>query len=65
MNSVIKAGASHQITDRAPPCPHHNIMTSKCWLNLVEYREGIAYDGKVMVGLSVPYCELFAGKSPI
>ena len=42
MNPLIEAGASHQITNRAPPCQRHNIMKSNHWLNFVEHREEIA-----------------------
>ena len=49
MDPVSKPGFSHQITNRAPLCPHHNIMKSNRRLHLAEYREEIAKDGELMV----------------
>ncbi len=49
LNPVSKAGASHQITNRAPLCPHHNIMKSNKRLHLAEYREQIQQDGELLV----------------
>ena len=41
LNPVSKAGTSHQITNRAPLCPRHNVMKSNKRLHLAEYRETI------------------------
>ena len=49
LNPVSKAGASHQIVNRAPLCPYHNIMKSNHRLHLAEYREEIAKNGEMMV----------------
>ena len=49
LNPVSKAGTSHQITNRAPLCPYHNIMKSNHRLHLAEYREEIAKNGELMV----------------
>ncbi len=49
MDPVSKPGFSHQITNRAPLCPHHNIMKSNRRLHLAEYREQIAKNGEMMV----------------
>lgn len=49
LNPVSKAGASHQITNRAPLCPYHNIVKSNRRLHLAEYREEIAGNGELMV----------------
>ena len=49
MDPVSRPGFSHQITNRAPLCPHHNIMKSNRRLHLAEYREQIARDGELMV----------------
>lgn len=49
LNPVSKAGTSHQITNRAPLCPYHNIMKSNHRLHLAEYREKIVEDGEMMV----------------
>ncbi len=49
MDPVSRPGFSHQITNRAPLCPHHNIMKSNRRLHLAEYREQIAKDGELMV----------------
>ena len=49
LNPVSKAGTSHQITNRAPLCPYHNIMKSNHRLHLAEYREEIARNGELMV----------------
>ncbi len=49
MDPVSKPGFSHQITNRAPLCPHHNIMKSNRRLHLAEYREQIAKDGELIV----------------
>ncbi len=49
LNPVSKAGASHQIVNRAPLCPYHNIMKSNHRLHLAEYREEIAKNDKMMV----------------
>ena len=49
LNPVSKAGASHQIVNRAPLCPYHNIMKSNHRLHLAEYREEITKNGEMMV----------------
>ena len=49
MDPVSRPGFSHQITNRAPLCPHHNIMKSNRRLHLADYREQIARDGELMV----------------
>ena len=49
MDPVSRPGFSHQITNRAPLCPHHNIMKSNRRLHLAEYREQIAKVGELMV----------------
>ena len=49
LNPVSKAGTSHQITNRAPLCPYHNIKKSNQRLHLAEYREQIAHAGELMV----------------
>ena len=49
LNPVSKAGTSHQITNRAPLCPRHNVMKSNKRLHLAEYRETIKKDGQLMV----------------
>ena len=49
LNPVSKAGASHQITNRAPLCPYHNIVKSNRRLHLAEYREEIARNDELMV----------------
>ena len=49
LNPVSKAGTSHQIVNRAPLCPHHNIVKSNHRLHLAEYREAIAKNGELMV----------------
>ena len=41
-NPLSNTGTSHQITNRAPLCPYHNIKTSNHRLHLAEYRETIA-----------------------
>ena len=46
---MSKAGTSHQIVNRAPLCPYHNIMKSNHRLHLAEYREEIAKNGEMMV----------------
>ena len=49
LNPVSKAGTSHQITNRAPLCPYHNIKKSNHRLHLAEYREKIQEDDEMMV----------------
>ena len=49
LNPVSKEGTSHQITNRAPLCPYHNIKKSNHRLHLAEYREKIEQDGDLMV----------------
>ena len=49
LNPLSKAGTSHQITNRAPLCPYHNIKKSNHRLHLAEYRETIADAGELMV----------------
>ena len=44
-----KAGTSHQITNRAPLCPYHNIKKSNHRLHLDDYREKIQQDDEMMV----------------
>ncbi len=44
-----KDGTSDQIVNRAPLCPHHNIVKSNHRLHLAEYREEIAERGEMMV----------------
>jgi len=49
LNPLSKAGTSHQIVNRAPLCPYHNIKKSNHRLHLAEYRETIADAGELMV----------------
>ena len=49
LNPVSKEGTSHQITNRAPLCPYHNIKKSNHRMHLAEYREKIREDGELMV----------------
>ena len=49
LNPVSKTGTSHQIINRAPLCPHHNIVKSNRRLHLADYREEIAKNGEMMV----------------
>ena len=49
LNPVSNAGASHQIVNRAPLCPYHNIMKSNHRLHLAEYRDEIAENGEMIV----------------
>ena len=49
LDLVSKAGARHQIVNRALLCPYHNIMKSNHRLRLAEYREEIAKTGELMV----------------
>ena len=49
LNPVSKQGTSHQIVNRAPLCPYHNIMKSNKRLHLAEYRDEIAKAGEMMV----------------
>ena len=44
-----KAGTSHQIINRAPLCPYHNIKKSNHRMHLAEYREKIQEDDEMMV----------------
>ena len=44
-----KDGTSDQIVNRAPLCPHYNIVKSNRRLHLAEYREEIAEKGEMMV----------------
>ena len=50
VNPESKEGTSHQITNRAPLCPHHNIMKSNRRIHLAEYREAIKKNGELLVG---------------
>ena len=49
LEPVSKAGTSHQITNRAPLRPYHNIMKSNHRLHLAEYRDQIQSRGELMV----------------
>ena len=49
LNPVSKDGTSHQIVNRAPLCPYHNIKKSNHRLHLAEYREAIHKAGEMMV----------------
>ena len=49
LNPVSKEGTSHQITNRAPLCPYHNIKKSNHRMHLAEYRERIRQDDEMMV----------------
>ena len=49
LNPVSKDGSSHQIVNRAPLCPYHNIKKSNHRLHLAEYREAILKAGEMMV----------------
>ena len=49
LNLVGKAGASHQITNRAPLCPCHNIMKGNRRRHLENYRRAIRQNGEMMV----------------
>ena len=49
MNLVGKAGASHQIVNRALLRPYHNMMKSSHQLHPAAYREEIAKNGEMMV----------------
>ena len=49
LNPVSKDVASHQIVNRAPLCPYHNIKKSNHRLHLAEYREAILKAGEMMV----------------
>ena len=49
LNPVSKAGTSHQIINRAPLCPFHNLKKSNQRLHLAEYRQQIADAGEMMV----------------
>ena len=42
-------GGSHQITNRAPVCPRHNILKKDRWVHLREYRQEIADAGEMLV----------------
>ena len=42
-------GGSHQITNRAPMCPRHNILKKDRWVHLREYRQEIADAGEMLV----------------
>ena len=56
LNLVGKAGASHQITNRAPLCPCHNIMKGNRHRHLEDYRRAIRQNGEMMVSdVSEPY----------
>ena len=49
LNPVSKEGTSHQIVNRAPLCPYHNIKKSNHRLHLAEYRKAIQQAGELMV----------------
>ena len=49
LNPKSKEGASNQITNRAPMCPHHNIRKNNRRVHLAEYRQEIADAGELMV----------------
>ena len=49
LNPVSKAGTSHQIINRAPLCPYHNLKKSNHRFHLAEYRQQIADAGEMMV----------------
>ena len=42
-------GGSHQIANRAPMCPRHNILKKDRWVHLREYRQEIADAGEMLV----------------
>lgn len=46
---VSRDGSSHQITNRAPLCPHHNIMKSNKRLHLDDYRKQIRENDELIV----------------
>ena len=58
LNPVSKAGTSHQITNRAPLCPYHNIKKSNHRLHLAEYREKIQQEAELMVNDSSDLIDL-------
>ena len=49
VNPASKEGTSHQITNRAPLCEHHNIKKSNQRIHLAEYRETIKKNGELLV----------------
>ena len=49
LDSVSRAGTSHQITNRAPLCLYHNVRKSNDRLHLAEYRKEIARIGELLV----------------
>ena len=49
LNPTSKAGTSHQIINRAPLCPYHNLKKSNHRFHLAEYRQQIADAGEMMV----------------
>ena len=49
LNPIATADTSHQITNRVPLCPHHNIRKNKRRIHLAGYRQEIADAGEMMV----------------
>ncbi len=49
MDPQSKEGTSHQITNRAPMCPHHNTRKNNRRVHLAEYRKEIKASGELMV----------------
>ena len=52
------ADTSHQIINRAPLCPYHNIKKSNHRLHLAEYHETIADAGELMVDTAADLIDL-------